>query len=53
MADDHTTMIREQLESPVDVIGTSSGGSIAQHFATDHPDLVRRLVSHSSAYTLK
>jgi len=27
--------------------------AIAQHFAADHPDLVRRLVIHSSAYTLR
>jgi pimeloyl-ACP methyl ester carboxylesterase len=36
----------------VDVLGVSTGGSIAQHFAADHPDLVRRLVIHSSAHTL-
>jgi pimeloyl-ACP methyl ester carboxylesterase len=34
------------------VIGVSTGGSIAQYFAADHPDLVRRLVIHSSAYAL-
>jgi len=33
-------------------LGVSTGGSIVQHFAADHPDLVRRLVIHSSAYTL-
>lgn len=52
MADDYAVMIREEFGGPVDVIGTSTGGSIAQHFAADHPDLVRRLVIHSSAYTL-
>ncbi len=36
----------------MDVIGVSTGGSIALHFAADHPDLVRRLVLHSSAHTL-
>jgi len=36
----------------VDVLGISTGGSIVQHFAADHPDLVRRLVIHSSAHTL-
>ena len=52
MAGDYATMIRKEFGGPVDVIGVSTGGSIAQHFAADHPDLVRRLVIHSSAYTL-
>lgn len=52
MADDYAEMIREEFGGPVDVIGVSTGGSIAQHFAADHPDLVRRLVIHSSAFTL-
>ena len=52
MADDYAEMIREEFKDSVDVIGVSTGGSIAQHFAADHPDLVRRLVLHSSAYTL-
>lgn len=52
MADDYAVMIREEFGGPVDVLGTSTGGSIAQHFAGDHPDLVRRLVLHASAYTL-
>ncbi|TVR62774.1 MAG: alpha/beta hydrolase [Spirochaetaceae bacterium] len=52
MGDDYATMIREEFGGPVDVIGISTGGSIALHFAADHPDLVRRLVIHSSAHTL-
>lgn len=52
MADDYAAMIRKEFGEPVDVIGTSTGGSIAQHFAADHPDLVHRLVLHASAYTL-
>ncbi|MBN2549057.1 MAG: alpha/beta hydrolase [Anaerolineales bacterium] len=52
MADDYATMIREEFGGPLDVIGVSTGGSIVQHFAADHPELVRRLVIHSSAYTL-
>jgi pimeloyl-ACP methyl ester carboxylesterase len=52
MSDDYAAMIREEFGSPVDVIGVSTGGSIAQHFAADHPDLVRRLVLHSTAHTL-
>ncbi len=52
MADDYAVLIREEFGGPVDVIGVSTGGSIAQHFAADHPDLLRRLVIHSSAHTL-
>ena len=52
MADDYATMITEEFDGPVDVIGVSTGGSIALHFGADHPDLVRRLVLHSGAHTL-
>ena len=52
MAADHAQNIREELDGPVDVLGTSTGGSIALHLAADHPELVRRLVIHSSAHTL-
>ena len=50
MADDYAEMIEQEFDGPVDVIGTSTGGSICQQFAADHPGLVRRLVIHSSAY---
>jgi pimeloyl-ACP methyl ester carboxylesterase len=52
MADDYAVMIREEFGGPVDLLGISTGGSIALQFAADHPDLVRRLVIHSSAHTL-
>jgi pimeloyl-ACP methyl ester carboxylesterase len=52
MADDYAGMIRQEFGGPVDVIGVSTGGSLAQHFAADHPDLLHRLVIHSSAHTL-
>jgi pimeloyl-ACP methyl ester carboxylesterase len=52
MAGDYALMIREEFDGPIDVIGTSTGGSIAQPFAADHPDLVHRLVLYASAYTL-
>ena len=52
MAGDYAAMIREEFGAPVDVIGISTGGSIVQHLAADHPDVVRRLVIHSSAHRL-
>jgi pimeloyl-ACP methyl ester carboxylesterase len=52
MSDDYAIMINQEFGEPVDVIGVSTGGAIAQHFAADHPDLLRKLVIHSSAYVL-
>jgi pimeloyl-ACP methyl ester carboxylesterase len=52
MATDVATTIREEFGGPVDVIGVSTGGSIVQHLAADHRDVVRRLVIHSGACAL-
>lgn len=52
MSDDYARTIREEFAFPVDIIGMSTGGSIALQFAADHPEMVRRLVIHSSAYRL-
>jgi len=49
MSDDYAEMIRQEFGGPVDLIGYSTGGGIAQEFAADHPDLVRKLVLHSTA----
>jgi pimeloyl-ACP methyl ester carboxylesterase len=52
MSEDYATMIRNELCGPVNVMGISTGGPIAQHFAVDHPDLVRRLVLAMTGYRL-
>jgi pimeloyl-ACP methyl ester carboxylesterase len=52
MSDDYAAMIRKVFGEPLDIIGLSTGGLIAQHLAAEHPDLIRRLVLHSSAYRL-
>jgi pimeloyl-ACP methyl ester carboxylesterase len=52
IANDYADMVRTEFGGPVDVLGISTGGSIVQHFAADHPDLVRKLVIHSAAHTL-
>ena len=44
MADDYAVMIRDELEGPVDIMGLSTGGTIAQQFAADHGELVKKLV---------
>jgi pimeloyl-ACP methyl ester carboxylesterase len=52
MANDYAEMIRHELDHPVDVLGLSTGGTIAQYFALDHPNLVKRLVLASTGYRL-
>lgn len=52
ISDDYAVMVREEFGEAIDVIGLSTGGSLVQHFAADHGDLVHRLVIHSAAYTL-
>lgn len=49
MPNDYANMIKEELEPPVDILGLSTGGTIAQYFALDHPQLVRRLVLAAQA----
>jgi pimeloyl-ACP methyl ester carboxylesterase len=44
IAAEHAEAIRALEPGPVDVLGVSTGGSIAQQLAADHPELVRRLV---------
>jgi pimeloyl-ACP methyl ester carboxylesterase len=44
--------IQSELGIPAAVLGISTGGSIAQQLAADHPALVRRLVLMSTGYRL-
>jgi pimeloyl-ACP methyl ester carboxylesterase len=44
--------IHATFGEPVPVVGTSTGGSIAQQLAADHPDIVARLVLVTTAYRL-
>ncbi|MCW4046417.1 MAG: alpha/beta hydrolase [Candidatus Bathyarchaeota archaeon] len=51
MAEDYAAIIRDEFDGgPVDVMGMSYGGLIAQHLAADHPELIRRLVIAMSVY---
>lgn len=52
MSEDYATMIKEEFDEPVDIMGISSGGPIAQYFAVNHPDLTQRLVLAITGYTL-
>jgi pimeloyl-ACP methyl ester carboxylesterase len=51
MSEDYAVIIRDDFKSgPVDVVGVSYGGLIAQHLAADHPELIHRLVIAWAAY---
>ena len=44
--------LRGEFGQPVNVLGISTGGSLAQQLAAEHPELVRRLVLVSTGYRL-
>jgi pimeloyl-ACP methyl ester carboxylesterase len=52
LAAEYAEAIRAVCDPPVDVLGISTGGSIAQQLAAEHPDTVRRLVLLSTACRL-
>lgn len=47
------TMVKDLKCGPVNVVGLSMGGVIAQQFVLDHPDLARRLVLVSTFSVLR
>ncbi|AUI53190.1 hypothetical protein AC20117_05125 [Arthrobacter crystallopoietes] len=49
IAADYAEALRTSFGQPVDVLGFSTGGSVALQLAVDHPDVVRRLVILSAA----
>lgn len=52
MAADYAEAFERSIGGPVDVVGLSMGGLIAQHFAADFPQHVRRLVIGVAAHRL-
>ncbi len=52
LAAEHADAFRAGLDGPVDLVGVSTGGSIAAQLAADHPDVVARLVLLSAACRL-
>ena len=52
MSNDYATVITDELGGPVDIMGISTGGPIAQYFAVDHRDLTRKLILASTGYRL-
>ena len=52
LADAYADVLRDAFDHPVDVVGFSTGGSVALQLAADHPEVVRRLVLLSAACRL-
>jgi len=52
IAADYANAMLRRFDEPVDVIGESTGGSVALQLAADHPAVVKRLVIISAAYAL-
>ncbi len=52
LAAEHAQALRQAFNAPVDLLGASTGGSIAQHLAAEHPDVVRRLALVSTGCRL-
>jgi pimeloyl-ACP methyl ester carboxylesterase len=52
LADHYAEAIAHEFPGPVCIKGISTGGSIAQQFAIDHPHMVRRLVLVATACRL-
>ena len=52
MADDVAAALSELGIEQADILGYSNGGSVALHFATRHPQMVRKLVLMSISYAL-
>ncbi|MFB7876394.1 alpha/beta fold hydrolase [Nocardia sp. NPDC056064] len=53
IAREHAEALHAEFGAPVDVLGISSGGSLALQLAADQPQAVRRLVVASSGYRLE
>jgi pimeloyl-ACP methyl ester carboxylesterase len=52
LAAEHADVLAETFALPVDLMGESTGGSIAQQLAADRPEVVARLVLASTACRL-
>jgi pimeloyl-ACP methyl ester carboxylesterase len=52
IAADYAVALREWGEEPIDVVGVSTGGSVALQLVADHPELVNRLALVASACRL-
>jgi pimeloyl-ACP methyl ester carboxylesterase len=52
MANECASWLTHSFDGPVDLLGISTGGEVAQFVAADHPHLVKKVVVSDSAYAL-
>jgi pimeloyl-ACP methyl ester carboxylesterase len=52
MAEDVAAALPQLGIGQADILGYSTGGSVALHFAVQHPEMLRKLVLISTSYTL-
>jgi pimeloyl-ACP methyl ester carboxylesterase len=52
LADVYAAGLRTEFSAPVDIIGISTGGVLAQQLAADHPEVVERLILAGTAFRL-
>jgi pimeloyl-ACP methyl ester carboxylesterase len=52
MSEDFAGLVESEIGHPVHIMGMSSGGSSAMHFAADHADLVDKFVLAMTAHRL-
>lgn len=52
IATQHAAAFRQEFGEAIDLLGMSSGGSVALQVAADHPDVVQRLVLVGAAYKI-
>jgi pimeloyl-ACP methyl ester carboxylesterase len=52
VAERHAAAIRDHFGKPIDVLGASTGGSLALQLIADRPDVVRKAVVACAAYAL-
>ncbi len=50
MINDYAVMIHREFKGPINVMGVSTGGHLAQFLAAEHPDIIRKLIIISAAF---
>lgn len=52
IAEQHAEALADAFDGPVNVLGASSGGSVALQMAADHPQVIKSMVLAMAGYTM-